>query len=103
MSTGAMFKAMLPAVAAAALALASSVAAGEALTDAEVRQVIIRESVNSYPGNCPCPWNADRAGRRCGKRSAYFRPGGYAPVCFAHEISDEQVRAFRESRQIEKL
>ena len=86
-----------------ALGLASVVMAGEAMTDDEVRRAIIQESLRAYPGNCPCPWNRDRAGRQCGRRSAYFRPGGYAPVCFAHDISDEQVRAFREARQIKKL
>src|SRR5690349_16498860 len=90
-------------LAGAALALACCAVASEALTDDEVRRVMIQESLQSYPGNCPCPWNTDRAGRLCGKRSAYSRPGGYTPVCYAHQISDEQVRAFREARQIKKL
>ncbi len=31
-------------------------------------------------GNCQCPDNHDRAGRRCGKRSAFCRPGGDSPA-----------------------
>ncbi|WP_370168614.1 hypothetical protein [Sinorhizobium fredii] len=31
----------------------------------------------SYRGNCQYDWQRDAAGNRCGKRSAYSRPGGY--------------------------
>jgi hypothetical protein len=65
------------------------------LTDEQIRSRIIAESISSYPGNCPCPWNTDRAGRRCGKRSAYDRPGGYSPKCYAHDITDAEVSAYR--------
>jgi len=80
------------------LVFASPVIFADALTDSQIRQQMIQESLSSYPGNCPCPWNTDRAGRRCGSRSAYNRAGGYSPICFANEISDEQVRAYREKR-----
>jgi hypothetical protein len=70
----------------------------QALTDAQIRTLIIQESLRSYPGNCPCPFNADRAGRSCGGRSAWSRAGGARPICFADEISDEQIRRYRESR-----
>jgi len=32
--------------------------------EGEIRQLLIRQSIASYPGNCPCPDNFDRAGRR---------------------------------------
>jgi hypothetical protein len=32
---------------------------------------------------CACPDDRDRAGRRCGARSGYARPGGQASVCNA--------------------
>lgn len=44
------------------------------------RNEIILQSIASYQGSCPCPYNTDRAGRRCGKRSAWSRPGGYSPI-----------------------
>jgi hypothetical protein len=44
-----------------------------------IKQKIIQQSIESYPGNCPCPYNTARNGSRCGKRSAYNRAGGYAP------------------------
>ena len=64
-------------------------------TDAQIKQKVIKESINSYPGNCPCPYNSDRAGRRCGGRSAYNRAGGYSPKCYASDVSAADVAAFR--------
>jgi hypothetical protein len=64
-------------------------------TDSEIRRVLISQSLASYPGNCPCPWNADRAGRSCGGRSAYSRAGGYSPRCYDSDISDAEVQALR--------
>jgi hypothetical protein len=65
-------------------------------TDQEVRQYLILESTSAYPGTCACPYNVDRAGRRCGGRSAYSRPGGRSPLCYPQDISDEQVQRIRE-------
>jgi hypothetical protein len=73
----------------AALAFPPQAVARE--SDAQVRQRLIRESIASYPGNCPCPYNTDRAGRRCGARSAWNRAGGYAPMCFDNDINKEMV------------
>lgn len=64
-------------------------------TDAEIRQYLINQSIAAYSGSCPCPYNVDRAGRRCGGRSAHSRPGGRAPLCFAADISDERVKEVR--------
>lgn len=66
------------------------------LSDSEIRRMLIRQSINSYSGSCPCPYNADRAGRSCGKRSAYSRPGGASPLCYESDISAEMIRRFRE-------
>ncbi len=64
-------------------------------TDEQVRDRLIRQSIAAYPGNCPCPYNTDRAGRRCGGRSAYSRPGGRAPLCYPSDIGKEQVERNR--------
>lgn len=66
------------------------------VSNSEIRRLMIQASLATYPGNCPCPWNADRAGRRCGGRSAYSRPGGYSPICYPSDITDAQVRRFRQ-------
>jgi len=65
-------------------------------TDAQVRQILIDESIEAYPGNCPCPYNTMRNGRSCGKRSAWNKPGGYSPLCYADDVSDEQVAQWRQ-------
>lgn len=67
-------------------------------SDAQIKRYIIEESLASYPGNCPCPYNADRAGRSCGRRSAYTRPGGYAPKCYPSDVSAAEVAVYRARR-----
>jgi hypothetical protein len=64
-------------------------------TDAAIRKILIKESRDAYDGNCPCPYDTDRAGRRCGKRSAYSRPGGEAPLCYDHDVTKEMIEAYR--------
>ena len=74
--------------------LAASPANGKsdkALTDAQIRKILIEESIAAYPGNCPCPYNIARNGSRCGGRSAWSRPGGAAPLCYPKDVSDETV------------
>jgi len=36
-----------------------------ALSDSEIRKQLIQESISSYSGNCPCPYNLARNGNRC--------------------------------------
>jgi hypothetical protein len=40
--------------------LAASYADAARLSDAQVKQAIISESLSSYPGTCPSPYNTDR-------------------------------------------
>ena len=75
--------------------LPCTAAADPVLTDAEIRRILIRQSLSRYRGNCPCPYNTDRAGRSCGRRSAYSRPGGASPLCYPEDVSDAAVRAYR--------
>lgn len=83
--------------AATLLALSAATLSGPAWgqSDAQIRQRLIRQSIASYPGSCPCPYSVDRGGRRCGGRSAYSRPGGYAPLCYPSDVSAEDVRRAR--------
>jgi hypothetical protein len=66
-----------------------------AKSDAAVRQEIIKDSIARYSGNCPCPYNSDRAGRRCGRRSAYSRPGGASPICYAEDVTQRMIDDYR--------
>lgn len=65
------------------------------LSDAEIAKRIIARSLANYPGSCPCPYNTDRGGRRCGKRSAYSRPGGYAPICYPGDVTRQMILSYR--------
>lgn len=81
----------------AALIFLTSSAFAAPMTDAQVRQAIIQESLAGYPGNCPCPYNVDRRGHACGRRSAYSRPGGYAPICYEGDVSPAMIQQYRAS------
>lgn len=64
-------------------------------TDVEVREYLVDLSISRYAGNCPCPYHRDRAGRSCGRRSAYSRPGGAAPLCYPSDVSDSVLKNAR--------
>jgi len=70
-------------------------AAQSAPTDTQVKKAIIAESIAAYPGSCACPYNTDRGGHSCGRRSAYSRAGGYGPKCFAADVKRADVAAYR--------
>ena len=68
------------------------------LSDAQVRERIVQESVNAYLASgkpCACPYNIMRNGQPCGARSAYSRPGGAAPQCYLSDVSTNHVTAWR--------
>ena len=82
------------ALAGIALALVATPADAR-MSDAQVRQKIIDQSIAAYPGSCPCPYNSASNGSRCGKRSAWSRGGGYSPKCYKSDVSDAEVKAWR--------
>ena len=65
------------------------------LTDSEIREIMIKNSIASYPGNCPCPYSLMKNGRRCGGRSAYSRPGGHSPICYKKDITEKMIEEYR--------
>lgn len=66
-------------------------------SDDQIRQLIIEDSIASYPGVCACPFNSARNGSSCGRRSAWSKQGGYAPICYKKEISKEMVDEWRKN------
>ena len=84
---------------AAVAILVSNLFAGYAssgsLSDNDVRSRIIAESIASYPGHCPCPYNLASNGSQCGRRSAYSRAGGYSPLCYKTDVTDQMVGEYR--------
>lgn len=81
-----------------ALVLLAPPALAQSSADARDRQTMIAESIRSHSGNCACPYQKDSAGRSCGQRSAYSRPRGESPLCYADQISDAMLANWR-SRQ----
>jgi hypothetical protein len=68
---------------------------GSQLTDLAIAALIVKASRASYSGNCACPDNTDRAGRRCGARSAYSRPGGSSPMCYERDVPVGMIAEWR--------
>lgn len=66
-------------------------------SDASIKKKIIEESINSYSGNCPCPYNVARNGSSCGGRSAYSRAGGASPICYPKDVTKEMIREYKEN------
>ena len=66
------------------------------LSDGQIKKILIDESIAAYDGNCPCPYSRARNGSRCGKRSAYSREGGAAPLCYPEDVSAEMVQRYRD-------
>ena len=56
---------------------------------------IIQESIDQYPGKCPCPYSIMSNGKKCGKRSAYSKPGGYQPLCYISDIAGKKETLIR--------
>ena len=65
------------------------------LTNTEISTLIIQQSIRSYSGNCPCPYNTDRRGSSCGRRSAYSRIGGRSPLCYPENVTPQMIQSFK--------
>ena len=82
----------------ACAALLPSLVHSADLSDSDIRALLIRQSIAAYPGNCPCPYSVNRAGRRCGASSAYSKPGGRGPLCFPEDVTELMIERFRRQR-----
>ena len=82
-----------------AMLLATPIDAKSNLADAQIVAAIIKESRDAYyvTGHpCACPEDHARNGSRCGGRSAYSRPGGAEPKCYAKDVTQAEIEAWRE-------
>ena len=61
---------------------------------AAIKQKIIQQSIESYPGNYACPYHLASNGSRCGKRSAYHRAGGYTPICYPEDVTAQMIKEY---------
>ena len=79
-------------------------------SDAEIRGLLVQESIIRYTGSCACPyhrkWNEkifrfpnnfrNHPTVRCGNSSEYIRPGGPTVFCYGYDVPVEMVEAYRE-------
>jgi hypothetical protein len=85
-------------IVAATLLSPPSAAHAAHLTDDQVRQQIIQQSIGDYRATghpCACPYDLERNRRMCGRVSAYSRPGGAAPLCYAQDVTAGMVADWR--------
>ena len=78
----------------AIFAISNAAARAPTLTDDQVRQQIVQESVAAYLATghpCACPYNSARNGSSCGGRSAYSKPGGASLRCYPADVTDGMV------------
>jgi hypothetical protein len=83
-------------------ALTSSLVASakESLTDDQIKQLIINESIASYPSVCACPYSVARNGSSCGARSAYSKPGGYDPICYKTDVTKQMLVRYKRKNNL---
>jgi hypothetical protein len=62
-----------------------------ALTDGQVRDLMIKASIASFKGACPCPYSFTAEGLRCGTQSAWSKKDGTGPACYRQDIGDPAV------------
>ncbi|NNE83994.1 MAG: hypothetical protein HKN28_08500 [Alphaproteobacteria bacterium] len=79
-------------------------------TEAEIRDILVQDSIRRYTGPCACPYHRkfneklfrfpnnfrDHPLVRCGTDSEYIRPGGPTVFCFGSDVPSELVAAYRE-------
>jgi hypothetical protein len=73
-------------------------AADAAMSAAAIAALIVQKSRQQYYATghpCACPDDLTRTGRRCGNMSAYIRPGGAAPLCYASDLSAAMIDQYR--------
>ncbi|MCF6220832.1 MAG: hypothetical protein L3J65_06945 [Robiginitomaculum sp.] len=75
--------------------IATPASAQGAKTDKEIVQILIKQSIAQYSGVCPCPYSINRGGRKCGSRSAYSKPGGAEPLCYARDVTPAMITRYR--------
>lgn len=74
--------------------------ARESLTDDQIKQLIINESIASYPSVCACPYSVARNGSMCGARSAYSKPGGYDPICYKTDVTKQMLERYKRKNNL---
>lgn len=73
-------------------------ASAQRASDDAIKRQIIEESIRSYRGSCPCPYNTMRNGAQCGGRSAYSKPGGASPICYPEQVTPAMLADYKKRK-----
>ena len=70
-------------------------------SEADTAHQIIAECAAIYHASrpCACPEDVAHNGSRCGKRSAYNRPGGAFPRCYIKDVSAKEIADYRAGKK----
>ena len=69
--------------------------ANKPLSDADIREQIVKESIANYEGICPCPYSTHPDGTQCGYRSAFHKKGISKPICYEINVTLKMVEEYR--------
>jgi hypothetical protein len=78
----------------------------DVLADAAIIALVIAGSISAYKAMgkpCACPSDRMKNGRVCGGNSAWSRPGGFRPLCFASDVSANMIEVYRRTKAIPAL
>lgn len=72
-----------------------------AMSDDErtIQKIIIKNSINNYPGFCVCPYSFNDDGSSCNLNSAYYQSKN-KPFCYASDVTYEMVDAYRRKKNL---
>lgn len=68
-----------------------------ALSEDQIRALLVEASKAAYNGACPCPESRNSRGARCGGNSAYSRGGGNRPLCYPSNLTPAMIQRYRDS------
>lgn len=74
--------------------LPTTALSAEQLTNDEMREIMVEETLNTYT-ECPCPYSPDGIGGICGTHSLYYEPGRNQIYCYYSDISNREIYFYR--------
>lgn len=69
-------------------------------SDTEITKAIIKESIASYKGICPCPYSTHPDGRQCGYRSAFSTKSASAPICYSIAVTPQMIEDYKKRNKL---
>lgn len=72
-----------------------------AMTDDQIRQLIMQGSITEYTerygtSSCPCPYSPGKGGHNCGIDSGYYQGEGAVSLrCYPRDVTEEEVDQYR--------